>query len=86
MTEKCGCKVEMVAIDKDHTIFTFRFDYCPLHKAAGDLLEALKVVKLFFDKLNDGLPIDDPISVIRKKFHKPILDTINPIIAKAEGK
>ena len=55
-----------------------------LEKINGELLEACKFVKKFFDKLDDGLATDDPITIIRKRFHTPVHKILDEAIAHAE--
>lgn len=45
MTEPCGCRVDHFgggAIPAEVVIRTMKIRYCPLHAAAGEMLEMLK--------------------------------------------
>jgi hypothetical protein len=54
--------------------------------SAPDLLKACKTVAAFLDRLDEGLPADDPLRKLRRAVHKPLWDVLNPAIAKAEGR
>ena len=49
MAQKCGCKTEILydEFDGDKVLIS----YCPMHKAAPDLVAALKEVKLLLDDI-----------------------------------
>ena len=48
---KCGC-----VIRQTNTILDFWIDYCPLHKSAPDLYEALKIDLAFLKELIEQYP------------------------------
>jgi hypothetical protein len=52
--------------------------------AAPELLEACRAVKEYLGSLGRNNP-DDPLLVLRKKFHGPLLAKLDPAIAKATG-
>ena len=52
--------------------------------AAPELLETCKYIKNFLVNLEDGLPEDDSITVMRKNYHAPVHKKIDEAIAKAE--
>lgn len=49
------------------------------------LIDALKQTHQFFAVLDNGLPNTDPITEMRRKFHAPILSTINNALFLANG-
>ena len=66
----CECKVKKVPITKtltDVTNFKYRdvIEYCPLHKAAPEMLEALKGMILLYK--NTGQTIGDVIVALPSK-------------------
>jgi hypothetical protein len=54
--------------------------------AAPAMLAALHFVKDFFLNLENGLPADDPLVQLRKRYHKPIHDVLDGAIEQAERK
>jgi len=79
----CGCTIEELA-DGSHGI-----NYCPKHKAAPDMYEALKEAKEWIAELQNsikGLCEDEGL-----EYHEPTEPCkteirINKALAKAEGK
>lgn len=49
-----------------------------------DLTDALRAVKEFFLRLEDGCPADDPLTALRKRFHAPVHKILDGAIAKGE--
>ena len=64
-TTKCGC----IVIE---TPPNFRIEYCPKHKAADALYDALKDVKIVFDNM----------SVSRRVTIAPLITDVNLVLAK----
>lgn len=58
----------------------------PEPTAAADLLAACKFVKQWFLNLENGTTEDDPLTRLRRRFHKPVHKRLDAAIAKAEGK
>ena len=67
MVEKCKCRILTVGCDEGVII-----DYCPLHKSAPDLYEALK--NFIWDSKQGAMPTKEDIEFAEK------------ILAKVEGK
>lgn len=55
-----------------------------LISAAPELLEACKFIENHLNNLENGLPEDDAITMIRKTTHKKLHDKLQQAIAKAE--
>lgn len=78
MEYKCGCKT---FIDTDRASLGYQIEYCPKHKSAPDLYEALK-------SLTDGYT--NALEACKKQGfnfkEEPDWETARQAIAKAEGK
>ena len=69
MKYECGCKT---FIDPMRASLGYQIDYCPKHKAAPALYEALKELRVFYETGN-------------MDFQKVRLDVLSAL-SKAEGK
>ena len=54
-----------------------------LADAAPDLLDACQTVLAYLDKLENSTNKDDPLREIRRRYHKPLRDKLEPAIKKA---
>lgn len=53
--------------------------------AAPNMEQALLFVKAFFRRLENGVDEDDPITVMRRKFHAPVHAAVDAALKKANG-